>query len=205
MSQPALFDMITADQPAQPKARRAQPRTGTPTPAVTTSAAPAGRSWTLQLPAPTTTIKVTDPKTKQKRKRIVAGWLTMNDRMYWRKRATLVSAWRELAAEAALAAGLRAGHLTRARFDAELHFVNPARRDTSNWHPTVKACIDALTKGTRTHPGLGIMPDDSPQYLHCEDCPHLRRCPTRMQATPGGPLGLLVLTITELPEVPDGH
>jgi hypothetical protein len=153
---------------------------------------------TLRIPAPVNLVKRKDPKTKRVKYAPAAAWLTMNDRLYWRVRAQLVKDWRTFTTNAALAAGLRAGQFERARIDALLQFNSTVRRDPPNWHPTVKAAVDALTKGSRTHPGLGLIPDDNPKYLHCHECPHLRISDERLPKSPYGPYGLLWLTITDL-------
>lgn len=158
------------------------------------------RVWTLTIPAPTLTTTQKDRKSGLPKYRTSAGWLTLNDRMHHMARAQLVRQWRTTTAQAALAAGLRAGMLRRARFDGLLQFTGATRRDTSNWQMTAKACLDALTRGTAKHPGIAVLPDDSPEYLHCEDCPHLTKDPVLLPKAPYRPLGVLVLTITDLSE-----
>lgn len=39
------------------------------------------------------------------------------------------------------------------------------RRDTDNLVATLKPICDALAKGTRTSPGLGLVPDDVPRFM----------------------------------------
>jgi hypothetical protein len=164
--------------------------------------------WTLVMNAPT--IYVPARKSGQPKPaggwplKAAAGWITMNGAQgSWRKRDNLRKEWQALAAAAALVARLPRGQVTVARFDAVLRFSRVVRRDTTNWHPTVKVVIDSLTKGTKTHPGWGFLPDDSPRFLHCEDCPHLR-IGTPFEAAPGRPLGVLELTITALSGASDG-
>src|SRR5689334_17174784 len=97
--------------------------------------------------------------------RTVPAWLTMNDRLHWRNVDRRKSEWRELTRRAAEEAGLPMGIATMARLEAHLRFRRRVRRDPINWHPTVKPCLDELV-------ALGFLPDDSPAYLHCQDCPH---------------------------------
>ncbi|WP_341719989.1 hypothetical protein QQG74_09890 [Micromonospora sp. FIMYZ51] len=160
------------------------------------------RVWKLSLPAPT--IHVPHRKTGQPKppggwpNKPAAGWLTMNgDKGSWRAKHRLTTEWRNLATTAAMTARLPRGDVQRARFDVALRFARGGRRDPINWHPTCKAVIDALTSGTKKHPGWGFLPDDAPRFLHCEDCPHIR-IGTRLPVVPLGPLGVLELTITDL-------
>lgn len=160
------------------------------------------RTWTLILPAPT--IYVPARKSGQLKPpqgwptKPAAGWLTMNGAQgAWRKKHVLRVAWRAQTTARAMAARLPRGEVQRARFDAVLRFTRGGRRDPINWHPTCKAVIDALTKGTKTHPGWGFLPDDAPRFLHCEDCPHIRIGPP-IEAKPARPMGVLELTITDL-------
>jgi len=49
----------------------------------------------------------------------------------------------------------------------QLHYL-PAdnrRRDTDNCVATLKPICDALAAGTTKHPGHGLVPDDTPQYM----------------------------------------
>lgn len=149
-------------------------------------------------PEPTTVTATHDSSREQWTLTIAApGWLTMNSRLHWRATAGLTTDWRDRTALTARQAHLPVGQVTRARFDAELRFTRTVRRDPANWHPTLKVIIDALTAGTRTHPGYGFLPDDAPRYLHCQDCPHLS-IGARLKPRAFGPLGQVVLTITDL-------
>ncbi len=166
------------------------------------------RTWELILPAPT--IYVPHRKSGQPKppggwpKKPAAGWLTMNGAQgAWRAKHRLRTEWRALTTAAAMAVRLPKGEVERARFDAVLRFNRGGRRDPINWHPTCKAVIDALTKGTKTHPGWGFLPDDAPRFLHCEDCPHIR-IGVPVEALPGRPLGVLELKITDLSGVANG-
>jgi hypothetical protein len=165
------------------------------------------RTWTLVLPAPT--IYVPHRKTGVPKppggwpNKPAAGWLTMNgDKGSWRKKHRLTTEWRNLATTAAMATRLPRGEVQRARFDVSLRFNRAGRRDPINWHPTCKAVIDALTSGTKKHPGWGFLPDDAPRFMHCEDCPHIR-VGEPFEARPVGPLGVLELRITDLSAVSD--
>lgn len=145
-----------------------------------------GRSWTLHIPAPTAS-----QRSKATGKiRAVPAWLTMNDRLHWRSVDKRKAQWRARARMAAALAGLPMGVASVARIEARLHFRRLVRRDPINWHPTIKPCIDELVS-------LGFLPDDSPAYLHCEDCPHIRLAePLRVIDEELGRLDLVV-TILE--------
>jgi hypothetical protein len=149
----------------------------------------AGRVWTLELRAPS----VIDRRSLQP----VPAWLTMNGREHWREKANRVKRWRDITWWVASAAKLPNGNVVRARIDIELIFSAPARRDPPNWAPTGKAIVDTLTAGTKRHPGYGFLPDDSPRFLHCQECPHITISPDRCKADAFGPVGLVVVTITE--------
>lgn len=162
-------------------------------------------AWTLTIPAPG------DWKPNGKGGFLAAPeWLTMNSRLSHWPEYRLKKKWRAAArnaAEAAEVSGggrvrLPVGAVTRARVDVTLHFATRrgVRRDTTNWHPTAKVVLDALTKGTVNHPGWGFMPDDEPtKHLHCEECPHITIHPERLDTkAPFGPVGLLVMTLTDL-------
>lgn len=190
MTQPFLFEVVRAEQAA---AGRAPKRVAAP-PAPTAN--PTAGPWTLTINAPVMTVTVKDKKTKTKYSKLVPAWLTMNDRMYWRKRASITKDWRNAATVLARSAGMPVGVVTRARFDVTLRFKNPTRRDTVNWHPTAKVILDALTAGSKTHPGYGFLPDDAPRFLHCEECPHIQRGDPLTEKF--GPLGQVILTVTDL-------
>lgn len=147
-----------------------------------------GRVWHLTMRAPATV----------RRGRPAPGWLTMNDRDNRWDHARLVKQWRELATWAARTEHLPVGDVKRARVDVLLAFSAPARRDPPNWHPTAKAILDALTRGTAKHPGYGFLPDDSPQFMHCQQCPHITISDQRLAPAPWGPTGEVVVTLTEL-------
>lgn len=158
------------------------------------------RTWLLVIPAPT--VYIPQRKTGQPKPlggwptKPTAGWLTMNGAQgSWRAKHRLRTQWRDAATAAAMAARLPCGEVQKARFDAVFRFARTVRRDPINWHPTCKAVIDALTAGTKKHPGWGFLPDDAPRFLHCEDCPHIRIGPP-FDARQGMAPGYLELTIT---------
>jgi hypothetical protein len=193
MTQPYLFEIEAPSRAACPRSARQ----GAAVTEVGAVAASSPGPWTLVINAPAITVTVRDPKTKAKTRRPAPGWLTMNGRLYWRKRAEIVADWRTATTLVARSAGLPRSRVKRARFDVVLRFTRGNRRDPINWHPTAKAVLDALTAGTAKHPGYGFLPDDAPQFLHCQDCPHLR-IGEPLGVAPFGSLGQLVVTITDL-------
>lgn len=141
-------------------------------------------AWTLDLAAPT--IGVRSKKTRQTRQ--VPAWLTMNARLHWRATAKRKELWRELVGVRA-AGYVPAGLVQVARFDVRLRFRTSGRRDTTNWHPTAKLILDELVS-------RDFLPDDSPAFLHCEDCPHLRIGERLDRDDPAA--GRLIITATAL-------
>lgn len=157
------------------------------------------RRWTLTVHAPTGR----DGK---------AWWATLNGghlhQMTVYRRA---NAWRHATREAAVKANIATLamkpkiRLERARIDMSFRFLRPkrggVRRDiTTNWAPTAKTIVDTLTDDTRRVPkvpSIGIIADDSPRYLCCESCPHLS-IGDPIERGPRAPLGLVVVTITDL-------
>lgn len=167
------------------------------------------RSWTLTIPAPGDW--KLDPTKSKPVWKPAPQWLSMNSRLHWRTKDRIKKKWRAATRDAALAVvtgdgrtvRLPEGEVQRARIDVMLHFATrPARRDLTNWHETTKVVLDTLTRGTVTYPGWGFLPDDEPdRYLHCPDCPHIRAHPQRLDTTPPyGPVGLLVMTLTDITE-----
>lgn len=90
--------------------------------------------------------------------------LTANQRLHWAAKARIVADVRRTAMLLARAAKLPRGveHVT-----IELHYTprDRRRRDPSNLMPTQKALLDGLTAGTQRHPGYGLVPDDTPDYV----------------------------------------
>lgn len=176
--------------PKRPAAKRAPKAKVTPPKPKPGSPGP----WVLTINAPTITVrsKVTGKSNP------AAGWLTMNDRRYWRQKAAIAIDWKDATKVAATQVRMPVGIVRRARFDVVLRLGPTRRRDPINWHPTAKAILDALTNGTAKHPGYGFLPDDSPGFLHCSDCPHLS-IGEPVERKPFGPYGQVVVTITDLP------
>jgi hypothetical protein len=166
---------------------------------VTASASTAPRRWVLTIHAP----MGRDGK---------AWWATLNGghlhQMTVYRRA---NAWRQATREAAVKANIATLamkpkiRLERARIDMAFRFLRSmrggVRRDiTTNWAPTAKAIVDTLTDDTRRIPkvpSIGIIADDSPRYLCCEQCPHLS-IGDPIERGPYAPLGLVVVTIADL-------
>ena len=165
------------------------------------------RTWTLTIAAPA------DPKDPTK-----AWWANLNndrgDHAMVAYRRT--NAWRKATRQAAIVAGIATLGgaprviLQRARLDVEYRFLRRARggvrRDiTTNWAPTQKAIVDTLTADGRRVPkipSVGVIVDDAPRYLCCASCPHAT-IGDPIEPGPCAPLGLVVLTITDLSGVPD--
>jgi crossover junction endodeoxyribonuclease RusA len=81
----------------------------------------------------------------------IEEWITANQRLFWRTRATRTKAWRDAAAWQARRAKLP--HLDRALIVCELRFMTNRRRDPANWAPTAKAVVDGLVDA-------GVFDDD---------------------------------------------
>lgn len=88
--------------------------------------------------------------------------LTANQRFHWAEKARRVAYWRDLARVTALgarhAAGLPAPALQRAHVLAVITWPTNHRRDVSNWHPTIKACVDGIADA-------GWLPDDNDRHV----------------------------------------
>ena len=122
--------------------------------------------WTLTIPAP-------------------ADWLNVNQR-HKRRPSGTIKAWRQAALVYARQAKLP--RLQRAHILAELRFHNRVRRDTGNYYPTIKACVDGLVTD------YGLLPDDSTAYLIGPDL----RLGDVVPRKRFGPSGEVVLTIREV-------
>lgn len=143
------------------------------------------RVWTLTIPAP-------------------AKMLSENSRHHWRVTGPAVKEWRAASFLYATQARLPK-HLARVRIDVELHFTDARERDSHNYHRyVVKPCVDGMCRprkvngksGVRVEPGYELVDDDSPRFV---DGPHITigEKVTKAQY----PLGLAVVTITDLSEV----
>lgn len=82
-------------------------------------------------------------------------WLTSNQRLFWRERATRTKQWRQ---ETALLACEVVPSLPRARIVAVVSFSDERRRDPGNWYPTAKACVDGLVDA-------GVFDDDDHSHV----------------------------------------
>lgn len=85
-------------------------------------------------------------------------WLTMNDRDHWGRRKSLSTYFREYTCREAVKAGIPPQQTVL--IDAYLAFGDHRRRDSHNWMPTVKACIDGLVDAD-------VLPDDSDKFIRC--------------------------------------
>ncbi|MCG5464179.1 hypothetical protein MED01_002344 [Micromonospora sp. MED01] len=146
------------------------------------------RTWTVAIPAPT-------------------PMQTSNRREHWSKISRRRKTWRETAYGRIALAKLPRG-LTKIRVDVELRFTTNRRRDAPNYYSDViKPCIDALAPekrvkllnrpGHRVEMGWGVIPDDTAEFL---DLTAPKIGPVVAKTL--HPFGLVVLTITDLSEVP---
>lgn len=90
--------------------------------------------------------------------------MSMNDRSHWARRSAQVRDIRQtisiLAANARLPRGV--DHVT---VQLEYRPRDNRRRDTDNLVASLKPICDELAAGTRTHPGYGMVPDDTPRWM----------------------------------------
>lgn len=90
--------------------------------------------------------------------------ITWNYRGHWAKKAKITKTIRDEIHVRAQAARLprNLGHIT-----VTFHYQpgDNRHRDTDNLGATTKPIFDALAAGTRTHPGYGMVKDDTPQYM----------------------------------------
>jgi hypothetical protein len=115
-----------------------------------------------------------------------AEWLNANGRTDRRRQTPARRAWRDAGRLHSRSA--KVPHLAKAHIVAELRFAGPnRRRDPHNYYPTIKATVDGLIDS-------GLLPDDSSEYLIGPDV----RMGQPLPKTPYGPVGELILTITEL-------
>lgn len=83
-----------------------------------------------------------------------AQLLSLNDRMHWAKRASLVAQWRK----AAWASAVGKGRLGPSLVAVELPVFGNRRRDPHNFVPTIKPIIDGLVDAR-------LWPDDTPEWV----------------------------------------
>jgi crossover junction endodeoxyribonuclease RusA len=90
------------------------------------------------------------------------GYMTLNQRDHWRKKAQKTKAWREAAFDAAL----REHGIPPGPFPSEVHFEmemsTNRRRDAMNLYPTIKACVDGMVDAF-------LWPDDTPEWVHTNE------------------------------------
>jgi crossover junction endodeoxyribonuclease RusA len=103
------------------------------------------RTWTIELPYPSPPLSANDRNNRHKTARI------RNDVMHT-VHAYAIAEW--------LPRGLdRVGIVLHWRVSTK------HRRDADNLAPTLKACVDGLTRGSRNHPGFGLTVDDDWQHV----------------------------------------
>lgn len=141
------------------------------------------RTWQLTIPAP-------------------AVMFTENTTAHWRKTGPAVKEWRAASFVYAQQAKLPKG-LARVRLDIVLHFTDARERDALNLHKyVVKPLTDGLcrqrqvtVKGkVRVEPGYGLVPDDTPRFVDGPFVTIGEKVDKKRY-----PLGLAVVTITEVP------
>lgn len=135
------------------------------------------RVWTLTIPAP-------------------AKMFSANTRVHWRQTWAARKAWREASFLYATQTKLPRG-LARVRIDVVVHFTVNRGRDNENYSPHVgKPIADGLAKRHGNAPGYLLIADDTPEFL---DGPFVTVGEKVTKAR--YPLGLAVVTITDLSEV----
>lgn len=99
-------------------------------------------------------------------------------------------------------------NLVRPRIEFRFHFPTNGARDNANLGIIGKPILDALGPD-KTHtqkrkgrlvvikaPGVGVIPDDRAEFLHCEDCPHNRMSFLDAAAAIRFPYGRITVTIS---------
>lgn len=99
-------------------------------------------------------------------------WPTANDRMHHMPRARLTRYWRDLAHVKARAAA-RGRTFNRAHIVVTLHWPDKRLRDTANWHPLAKACVDGIVADA------GLLPGDDWRHVVGPDLRHGEPGPKR--------------------------
>lgn len=110
----------------------------------------------------------TSPSETQTQAHILLPWskppLSMNDRGHYMVKARATASVR-----AAVMIMARSHKLPQglAYVTVQLHYRprDNRRRDTDNLVATLKPICDALADGTTKHPGYGLVPDDTPQFM----------------------------------------
>lgn len=83
-------------------------------------------------------------------------WISANDRMHWRERASRTKRLRRRGYFEARRNGLLPMH--RAFVTVSVQYANGGRADPANAYPTVKALVDGLTD-------FGVLTDDDSKHL----------------------------------------
>ena len=86
---------------------------------------------------------------------LVHKLLNANQRQHWRPKAELTRFWRQLAAERFRGIPPVNG---RVHVAVWISWPDQRRRDTSNWAPTGKACLDGIVDS-------GVLPDDNDRFV----------------------------------------
>ena len=86
---------------------------------------------------------------------LVHKLINANHRTHWRAKAEKTRFWRHLAAEQFRGVPPVTGMV---RVEVLISWPDQRRRDTTNWAPTGKACLDGVVDA-------GVMPDDSDRYV----------------------------------------
>lgn len=187
--QPTLLDVAPPKKTRRARKPRPQVAADAPTAYVRDVDEHGQRRWTLTFPAPD-------------------RMLSVNQRLYWRKRQALTESWRGALVVHAKAAKLPTG-LARVRLDFLLRFPDArGDRDALNYYSlVVKPATDGLgpefrqviKRGKRAgqtsfQPGYGLVPNDTPEFV---DGPHITLGP-KVADPKRCPFGQVVLTITEL-------
>jgi hypothetical protein len=123
---------------------------------------------TYRLPLPRWDIawEVVQRTGRPVRVRKVWDVLHLNARPHWRARHRATIEVHD--AVLLLGRAQRLHHVAGAQF---VHVVlvwapgDRRRADPVNLTPLVKACSDALSRGTKARPGLGVVPDDDDQHM----------------------------------------
>lgn len=86
---------------------------------------------------------------------IVHKLISANHRDHWRAKAAKTKFWRHLAAQRFRGVPPVTGLV---RVEVWISWPDQRRRDTTNWAPTGKACLDGIVDA-------GVLPDDSDRYV----------------------------------------